>query len=176
MIDLNDLQSSVAGTSSVQPPPPPHGYQSDHTGSEKETVLMSNRHASKPEWLEAAEEKVKQHLGPGRSSHDFAHADRIRRQALCLAKIQSRTHGHVDMRVVELSALFVTATCDPKHHVEDPKDFVKAFASEQPGCLDSEQLELVVRITRATGVKKEERRRREKRETDWHRTCRELHW
>lgn len=177
MVDLNDLQSSVAPASSLQPHRHQQPSYSDGTGSDRETVLLSNRHGSKPAWLEHAEQKVKLHLGPGRSSHDFAHADRMRRQAVGLARAQSRRAGHhLDMKVVELCALFVSATNDPKHPVKDPKTFVKEFNSEQPDCLSSSQFDLIVKVTRAVGVRKEERRRKERRETDWHKSCRELHW
>lgn len=173
MIDLNDLQSSVAPASSLQPHQ--HHYNDD-SGSDRETVLMSNGQGTKPVWLEHAENKVKQHLGPGRSSHDFAHADRIRRQAMSLAKSQIRKHRNADLKVVELSSLFISAANDPKHPIEDPKTFVKEFFEEQQTCIDQTQFELIVKITRATGIKKEERRRKEHRETEWHKTCVELHW
>lgn len=183
MVDLNDLQSSVAPSSAMQhlhPSSTRHahesrGYRSEGSASDEETALLADEEQTKPGWLEAAEAKVKAHLGPGRSSHDFAHADRVRRQALGLARLQQSKSESVDARVVELAALFICAANDPKRPIHDPKELVLQFRAEHRDCLDQEQLEAVIRITRATGLKKEERRKRERRESDWHRTCLELH-
>lgn len=181
MVDLNDIQSSVAPSSAMQHSSrrsthhEGRGYRSEGTASDEETAMLADEEQPKPSWLEAAEGKVKAHLGPGRSSHDFAHADRVRRQALGLAGLRQSKSESVDARVVELAALFICAANDPKRPVNDPKELVLQFRAEHRDCLDQEQLEAVIRITRATGLKKEERRRRERRESDWHKTCLELH-
>lgn len=49
-----------------------------------------------PDWLQQAEDLVRKHLGQGRCSHDYLHADRLRRQAvnehpLCLVRLPAYT-------------------------------------------------------------------------------------
>jgi len=87
----------------------------------------------------------------------------------------NRKSAKLDLMIIELSALFTCACNDPKHAVKDAKDFVRPFSKAQHGLLDKDQENLIVRIVRTVGVKKEERRRNEKRETSWHKSCRELH-
>jgi uncharacterized protein len=150
----------------------PTAYDTDAFGP---TANSSHRSSlAKPTWLLDAEEAVQKHLGPGRSSHDFLHADRTRRGAMHLAKHVSRRTG-LDTKVIEISALFISACNDPKHPVKDAKEFVVPWSMRHHGAVTQEQVDLIVRICRTVSVKKEERRKREKRETDWHRTCLELH-
>lgn len=88
---------------------------SEGNNSHEEVVMQHHTHAEKlkPSWLLNAEEAVKQHIGPNRSSHDWTHADRMRRQALALVRKLSRKR-QVDAKVVELAALFAVACNDPK--------------------------------------------------------------
>jgi hypothetical protein len=149
-------------------------FDTDAFGPSHSRQPSARTSLAKPAWLLDAEDAVQKHLGPGRSSHDFLHADRTRRSALRLAS--HITHrAKMDLKVIELASLFVSATNDPKHPIRDAKEFVVPWSQKHHSAVSGDQVDLIVKICRAVSVKKEERRKREKRETDWHRSCLELH-
>lgn len=59
--------------------------------------------------------------------------------------------------------------------MKDPKDFIDPWHKDNLGSVTKEQLHLITKIVRTVGLKREERRRKEGRETQWHQTCPELH-
>ena len=70
----------------------------DDSRTDFEAVDVTEEKAS---WLADAEDRVRRHLGEGRCSHDYLHADRLRRQAVALAMSLQRKGRKIDIRVVE---------------------------------------------------------------------------
>ena len=70
----------------------------DDSRTDEEAVDVTEDKAS---WLADAEDKVRRHLGEGRCSHDYLHADRLRRQAVALAMSLQKKGRKIDIRVVE---------------------------------------------------------------------------
>lgn len=70
----------------------------DDSRTDEEAVDVTEDKAS---WLADAEDRVRRHLGEGRCSHDYLHADRLRRQAVALAMSLQRKGRKIDVRVVE---------------------------------------------------------------------------
>jgi len=111
--NIDDTASDVP-----PPPPPPSQDQSrrkqstnspanpgyfDDSRTDFEQIDVADEIST---WLADAEEKVKSHLGEGRCAHDYLHADRLRKQAVALAKSCQKRGQKIDLKVTEGKAGF----------------------------------------------------------------------
>lgn len=130
-----------------------------------------------PLLLTAAERLARAHHAQYDPSHDFYHVERVRRLALSIARSLPEP---VDSLVVELAALFhdlLDAKYLPKDApVPTAHEHLAGFWAENGAGLSEERRRLVERIIENVSHSKEVRRIKEGRQTEWHETCRELHW
>jgi uncharacterized protein len=105
-------------------------------------------------------------LSPGAQLH----VDRVRRLALVIAG----TLPPVDQLVVELAALLHDLN-DRKYARRDGSDGVEDFSALHSSSLDAPRVALVQRICENVSYSKEVQRLAGDGDTEWHRTCLELH-
>ncbi|KAG0300425.1 hypothetical protein BGZ98_009190 [Dissophora globulifera] len=85
-----------------------------------------------PTFRKEAEELVKEQMASYDPSHDWLHVDRVRRQALKIAREESSQGKIIDVELVELAALFHDIG-DAKFHKEGQptgREIVMAFLSK----------------------------------------------
>lgn len=131
--------------------------------------------------LRAASELAQNHHRQYDSSHDYFHVRRVTNLALAIASlsISSAAGEGPDLLVVTLAALFHDLL-DAKYLPADAKQttaqsHLAPFWGSVESSITEEQKRLVERITENVSYTKEVARGKEG-ETDWHRTCVELHW
>ncbi|KAG0260804.1 hypothetical protein DFQ27_003322 [Actinomortierella ambigua] len=126
---------------------------------------------AQPEIRTPAEELVKQHMAAYDPSHDWFHVDRVRRQALKIARDEKERGAEVDMEVVEIAALFHDIG-DFKYQKEgDPsgREIILDFLGKHH--FDSRKAELVAKIVENVSFRKELAGIKDV----WRDTCTELH-
>ena len=109
-------------------------------------------------------------------SHDWHHVDRVRRTALSIASQLVSDGAAIDMLVLELAALF--------HDLYDSKytdgpsatSNLNTFFDLHAAAIPAARRGLVLRIVDNVSFSKEMKRRASGGDTDWHKTCLELHW
>ncbi|KAG0225796.1 hypothetical protein BGW41_004549 [Actinomortierella wolfii] len=126
---------------------------------------------AQPEIRTPAEELVKQHMAAYDPSHDWFHVDRVRRQALKIARDEKARGIDVDLEVVEIAALFHDIG-DFKYQKEgDPsgRDIILGFLEKHH--FDPRKAELVAKIVENVSFRKELAGIKD----EWRDTCIELH-
>ncbi|KAF9163591.1 hypothetical protein DFQ26_002347 [Actinomortierella ambigua] len=126
---------------------------------------------AQPEIRTPTEELVKQHMAAYDPSHDWFHVDRVRRQALKIARDEKERGAEVDMEVVEIAALFHDIG-DFKYQKEgDPsgREIILDFLGKHH--FDPRKAELVAKIVENVSFRKELAGIKDV----WRDTCTELH-
>ncbi|KAG0243657.1 metal dependent phosphohydrolase [Mortierella sp. GBAus27b] len=116
-----------------------------------------------------AENLVKEQMASYDPSHDWFHVDRVRRQALRIAKDEIKQGKAVDVELVELAALFHDIG-DAKFHKEGQptgREIVMAFLSKH----NYERADDVAKIVENVSFRKELAGIK----NEWAETCVELH-
>ncbi|KAG0212058.1 hypothetical protein BGX28_006956 [Mortierella sp. GBA30] len=116
-----------------------------------------------------AEELVKEQMAAYDPSHDWLHVDRVRRQALKLAREESIQGKTVDVELVELAALFHDIG-DAKFHKEGQptgREVVMDFLSRH----DCQKADIVAKIVENVSFRKELAGVK----NEWAESCIELH-
>lgn len=126
--------------------------------------------------LAAAEALARAHHAQYDSSHDFHHAHRVRLQSLLIAR---SLPSSPDLLVVELSALFhdlLDAKYLPAGTRTTPRELLGPFWAERGEGVSEERRRLVEEVVGNVSYSKEVKRVGKGEETEWHRSCQELHW
>ncbi|KAF9898757.1 hypothetical protein BX616_003648 [Lobosporangium transversale] len=122
-----------------------------------------------PTFRKEAEELVKEQMAAYDPSHDWLHVDRVRRQALKIAKEESSQGKSIDVELVELAALFHDIG-DAKFQKEGQpsgREIVMGFLSKYK----YEKADLVARIVENVSFRKELAGNKD----EWTQSCIELH-
>jgi uncharacterized protein len=126
--------------------------------------------------LAAAEAVARAHHSKYDPSHDFHHITRVRATALSIARSLPTSP---DLLVVELAALFhdlIDAKYLPKGVSVTAEEHLQEFWKGWEEQVTREQQVLVARIVDNVSYSKEIKRAKAGLDTEWHRTCLELHW
>ncbi|KAG0074505.1 hypothetical protein BGZ90_010704, partial [Linnemannia elongata] len=100
-----------------------------------------------------AEDLVKEQMAAYDPSHDWLHVDRVRRQALKIAKEESTNGKSIDIELVELAALFHDIG-DAKFHKEGQptgREIVMTFLAKH----DYAKADIVAKIVENVSFRKE---------------------
>ncbi|KAF9098439.1 hypothetical protein BGX29_008221 [Mortierella sp. GBA35] len=122
-----------------------------------------------PTFRKEAEDLVKEQMAAYDPSHDWLHVDRVRRQALKIAKEESSQGKVIDIELVELAALFHDIG-DAKFHKEGQptgREIVMAFLAKH----DYAKADIVAKIVENVSFRKELAGVK----NEWAESCIELH-
>ncbi|KAL8290497.1 hypothetical protein RQP46_002755 [Phenoliferia psychrophenolica] len=143
--------------------------------SSRPHISMPADMATRPMIL-AAESLARAHHSQYDPSHDFHHVARVRSLSLSIA---NSLPTPPDLLVVNLAALFhdlLDRKYLPKEMIEvTAQDHLAGFWALWPGAISEERQRLVERVVENVSYTKEVKRIREGKQTDWHKTCLELH-
>lgn len=160
-----------------------HDQCQDHKACSDEAMVgTDNKKEKEMIMINQVAETVKRMMMGNDASHDWLHVIRVRNLALEIAVDIKKTED-VDLLVVELGAL-LHDVFDHKYigklnlgKTIEPDAFFRDMLEPhiEGTSISREQIAQVIRIATNVSYSKEKARVREGKQTEWHKTCKELH-
>jgi uncharacterized protein len=122
------------------------------------------------EFIPSVEKLVQESMAHFDPSHDHLHVFRVRKMAMRLAAREPQ----IDLLVVELAALGHDLT---DHKYNNDQSVIDAFSNlmVENGVSEDQRL-TILKIIDNTSYSKEKRLKASGEWTQWHESCKELHW